>query len=68
MQAGKRILITGGAGFIGSHLIELLVKKYPKIKIISVDNYFTGKKENHINHKNVKNGQAVNQEKPNTAQ
>jgi len=48
------LLVTGGAGFIGSHLIELLVKKYPKIKIISVDNYFTGKKENHINHKNVK--------------
>ncbi len=31
------ILITGGAGFIGSHLVNLLVKKYPKINIINID-------------------------------
>jgi len=43
----KTILITGGAGFIGSHLIERLVKD-KKNKVISLDNYFTGLKENHI--------------------
>lgn len=41
------IVVTGGAGFIGSHLIEELVKE-PKNKIISLDNYFTGSKDNHI--------------------
>src|SRR3989344_5095732 len=43
----KTILVTGGAGFIGSHLIEELVKNKNN-KVISLDNYFTGKKENHI--------------------
>lgn len=41
------ILVTGGAGHIGSHLIEELSSS-PKNKIISLDNYFTGKIENHI--------------------
>ncbi len=40
----KRILITGGAGFIGSHLCEKLLKE--KNEIICLDNYFTGSKEN----------------------
>ena len=43
----KTILVTGGAGFIGSNLIEQLVKD-PLNKVVSLDNYFTGKKENHI--------------------
>jgi UDP-glucose 4-epimerase len=43
----KTILVTGGAGFIGSHLIEAL-RKNTKNKIISLDNYFTGKRENHV--------------------
>ncbi len=43
----KIILVTGGAGFIGSHLIERLVQD-PNNRVISLDNYFTGKKENHI--------------------
>ncbi len=43
----KTILVTGGAGFIGSNLIERLVKD-PTNRVISLDNYFTGKKENHI--------------------
>lgn len=43
----KTILVTGGAGLIGSHLIEELVKN-PHNRVISLDNYFIGKKENHI--------------------
>jgi UDP-glucose 4-epimerase len=41
------IVITGGAGFVGSNLISLLLKK-TKFKIISIDNYSTGSKKNHI--------------------
>ena len=48
----KIIIVTGGAGFVGSNLIELLLKK-TKYKIISLDNYSTGSKKNHINHKRV---------------
>jgi len=33
----KTVLITGGAGFIGSHLVRLFVNKYPKYKIINLD-------------------------------
>ncbi len=43
----KTILITGGAGHVGSHIIEQLVKD-PNNKIISLDNYFNGSQENHI--------------------
>jgi UDP-glucose 4-epimerase len=43
----KTILVTGGAGFIGSNLIEALLKRRA-YKIVSLDNYSTGKKENHI--------------------
>ena len=47
------ILITGGAGFVGSNLIELLLKKTNK-KILSLDNYSTGKVSNHIKSKKIK--------------
>ncbi|MDR1667653.1 MAG: SDR family oxidoreductase [Bacteroidales bacterium] len=40
----KRILITGGAGFIGSHLCERLLREGHEV--ICVDNFFTGSKEN----------------------
>jgi UDP-glucose 4-epimerase len=43
----KVVLVTGGAGFIGSHLIEQLVKD-SAYEVFSLDNYFTGKVENHI--------------------
>ena len=33
----KSILITGGAGFIGSHVVRLFVKKYPDYKIYNLD-------------------------------
>ncbi len=49
----KRVLVTGGAGFIGSNLINKLIDIYPEIEIVSIDNYSTGKKENHIKSKNV---------------
>jgi len=39
-----RVLVTGGAGFIGSHLCELLVKA--SHEVICLDNYFTGSKKN----------------------
>ncbi len=47
------IIVTGGAGFIGSNLIHFLLKK-SKFKIISLDNYSTGSKKNHIKDKRVK--------------
>ena len=40
----KNIIVTGGAGFVGSNLINLLLKK-TKLKIISIDNYSSGKKK-----------------------
>jgi len=43
----KLILVTGGAGFIGSHLIEKLVGD-PDQRVFSLDNYFTGSVKNHI--------------------
>jgi len=46
-MAKKKILVTGGAGFVGSNLIEELVKDTTN-DVYSLDNYFTGKKENHI--------------------
>jgi len=58
----KKILITGGAGFVGTNLINLLLKK-TKHKIISIDNYSSGYKKNHIeNNKRVKyiNGDTKN--------
>lgn len=33
----KNIVITGGAGFIGSHVVRLFVNKYPEYKIINLD-------------------------------
>lgn len=46
-MAQKLILVTGGAGFIGSRLCERLAQAGGH-RIISIDNYFTGSKENHV--------------------
>ena len=47
------IIVTGGAGFIGSNLISLLIKK-SHYKIISIDNYSSGSLKNHIKNKRIK--------------
>ena len=56
------IVVTVGAGFIGSNLIKYLVDKNFKEKIISIDNYSTGSKKNHVNSKNVKYIKALNKD------
>jgi len=55
------IVITGGAGFVGSNLIRHLLKK-TNYKVLSVDNYSSGSKKNHIRNKKVKyiNGDTKN--------
>ena len=47
------IVVTGGAGFVGANLIEFLIDK-TKLKIISIDNYSSGSKKNHIKDKRIK--------------
>ncbi len=55
------VLVTGGAGFVGTNLIRLLLKK-TKFKIISLDNYSSGSKKNHIQDRRLKyiNGNTSN--------
>ena len=48
MEDNKTVVITGGAGFIGSHLVDLLVKRDYNVKVI--DNFSNGRKENIQNH------------------
>ncbi len=50
----KKILITGGAGFIASNLIKLILKKNPRVFIYSYDNYYSGSIKNHVKSKRVK--------------
>ena len=56
----KYLVVTGGAGFIGSNLIEYLIKK-TNYNILSIDNYSTGLKKNHIKSNRVKyiNGETI---------
>jgi len=49
----NKIIITGGAGFVGTNLINLFLKR-TKFKIFSIDNYSSGSKKNHIKNKRVK--------------
>ncbi|KAI4345403.1 hypothetical protein L6164_012531 [Bauhinia variegata] len=44
----KRIVVTGGAGFVGSHLVDRLIERGDSV--IVVDNFFTGRKENLLHH------------------
>ena len=53
MPRTKKIIITGGAGFVGTNLIKLFLKK-TKFKIISIDDYSSGKKSNHIKNNRIK--------------
>lgn len=47
-RKGLRILVTGGAGFVGSHLVDRLIERGDSV--IVVDNFFTGRKENVAHH------------------
>lgn len=47
-RKGLRIVVTGGAGFVGSHLVDRLIERGDSV--IVVDNFFTGKKENVMHH------------------
>jgi UDP-glucose 4-epimerase len=51
----KNVLVTGGAGFVGSHLCESLAA-IPEYKVTSLDNYFTGSKYNHVENVNYIKG------------
>ena len=64
MTIKKKILITGGAGFVGTNLIKLFLKR-ANYKIISLDDYSSGNKKNHIKNKRVKyiKGKTVDIEK-----
>ena len=53
MIKDKKILVTGGAGFVGSNLIKLFLNK-TNYKIVSIDNYTSGNKLNHIKNSRVK--------------
>ena len=61
MSIKNKIIVTGGAGFVGTNLIKFLLNK-TKYKIISIDNYSSGKKSNHIKNSRIKyiNGKTVN--------
>ena len=53
MVLNKKIIVTGGAGFVGTNLIKLLLEK-TKYQILSIDNYSSGKRNNHIKNSRVK--------------
>ena len=61
MQHKKIILVTGGAGFVGSHLVVRLVIEGHRV--ISLDNYFTGSRENHVSGVDYREGHTKDIEK-----
>ena len=52
-MSDKKIIVTGGAGFVGTNLIKLILNK-TNYKVISIDNYSSGTKKNHIKNPRVK--------------
>lgn len=58
MQNKKKILVTGGAGFVGSHLCERLSQN-PTYEVYSLDNYFTGSEANHVSNVTYIRGNTV---------
>ena len=61
MKIKKKIIVTGGCGFVGTNLISLLLEK-TKFEIISLDNYSSGTKKNHLKNSRIKylKGNTVN--------
>ncbi len=61
MAKKDKIVVTGGAGFVGTNLIDFFIKN-TNLKIISIDDYSSGSKKNHIKNKRVKylNGNTSN--------
>ncbi|MDY0181565.1 NAD-dependent epimerase/dehydratase family protein [Aliarcobacter skirrowii] len=55
----KKILVTGGAGFVGSNLCERLAQDKNN-EVYSLDNYFTGSKENHVSNVTYIEGSSAN--------
>lgn len=55
----KKILVTGGAGFVGSHLCEHLAEN-TDYDVYSLDNYFTGSEDNHVDNVTYIKGDTVN--------
>ena len=49
----KKIIVTGGCGFVGSNLIDYLIKN-KNFEIISIDDYSSGNKKNQIKNKRLK--------------
>src|SRR6266487_6120716 len=42
------LVVTGGAGFVGGHLVRRLVGEYPEARVVSVDDYSVGTRANHV--------------------
>lgn len=61
----RTVVVTGGAGFVGSALIRGVLAAYPAVGVVSLDNYFTGSVDNHVDDERVRylNGSTVDIDK-----